>query len=234
MPSHRELAGARLTASAYAVAHAVDALRAEGIAPTVAQVIEATGYSRAQVYEARAELRRRWPDEYPAPHGSGTAESDGPDGPVERTTPGQAVVPRLDKAALMLPGVVDVEPAPRRGLTLWREALAAATVPLDGARSWDAYDVYSDAWDQVLEAVPPDADPFRELIPLAVDYCERMTGEQVDRKKIALLIRQFGKAALYGLSKALGTTDGDTDRDRYRYARAVAARVVDDLYPEDA
>lgn len=234
MPSDRALLEAALSPAALAVALAVRVLTAEGTTPTVPKVQHLTGYGRTAVYDARAELRRRWPDEYPAPHGSGTAESATPDGPIERTTPGQAVVPRLDKAALMLPGVVDVAPAPRTGLTLWREALAAATVPLDGARSWDAYDVYASAWDQVLAAVGPEADPFPEVIALAIDYCERMTGEQVDRKKVALLIRQFGKAGLFGLSKALGTTDGDTDRDRYRYARAVAARVVDDLYPEDA
>lgn len=228
MPTDRELLEAQVRPATVAVALAVRVLEAEGVRPTVAKVMDLTGYGRSAVYDARAELRHHWPDQYPHQHGSGTAESAQVDGPPDRTP-----ARRLDPAALILPGTA-VEPAPRQGLTPWREALASCALPLNGSRSWDAYDIYAVAWDALPDMIPPEADPTNAVlvgnqIALTADYVERMTQEHVDRAKVGLLVRQFGKAALYGLSKALGVTEHDTDQDRYRYARAVAGRVVEDL-----
>lgn len=243
MPSDRELAAAKLPGSALAVALAVRALTAEGITPTVPKVMDLTGYGKSQVYEARLELRRRWPDEYPEGPATPvtwefpdyrTPHSGTPDPPPEDRTPAR----RLDKAALLLPGT-DVVPAPATGLAPWRTALAEVVVPMEGQRSWDAYTVYSQAWDLIPDLIPADDDPAADAalvvgnqIALAIDFVRRMgdgLGLEVENGLIAMLVRQFGKASLYGLNKALGVTDELTTRDLYRYARATAANVVADL-----
>lgn len=233
MPSDAELARAEVSPAAIRVALAVRVLRAEGGRVTIERIMDATGHGKTQVYEARAELRRRWPDEF------GTPESGEPDPPDTRKPAGQMVpAPRLDKAALLLPGT-DVQPAPSTGLAPWRTALAEVVVPMEGQRSWDAYTVYSQAWDLIPDLIPPDDDPTADAalvvgnqIALAADFVRRMVDGlelEVDTRLIAMLVRQFGKAALWGLNKALGVTDELTTRDLYRYARATAANVVADL-----
>jgi len=331
MPSDAELARAEVSPAAIRVALAVRVLRAEGGRVTIERIMDATGHGKTQVYEARAELRRRWPDEFPdskaedrlerqsimewvaatraaakcadcgwgrdpralvfhhrdpstrslhisdGSHGTrdeleremakcdvlclschqvrhasgnldGTIRPSGyPSGepespgtvPDTRKPAGQMVpAPRLDKAALLLPGT-DVQPAPSTGLAPWRTALAEVVVPMEGQRSWDAYTVYSQAWDLIPDLIPPDDDPTADAalvvgnqIALAADFVRRMVDGlelEVDTRLIAMLVRQFGKAALWGLNKALGVTDELTTRDLYRYARATAANVVADL-----
>lgn len=237
MPTDLELAQAQLPGCAVVVALAHRAITESGQRATVERIMATTGLGKTAVYDARRELRRRWPDEYPpgAPQPNHpTDDSADADPPPMRKPAGQEVERRLDHAALIFPGT-HIEPASSTGLTPWREALAAAVVPLDGRRSWDSYDIYSSAWDRLLELLPETADPtgaglMGNLIALAIDFVERATGETVDRRRIALLIRQFGKAGLFGLSKAVGIAD--TDTDTYRYARAVAAGVVEQIRSE--
>lgn len=92
-------------------------------------------------------------------------------------------------------------------------------------RSRDLYrDVYAPAYDTV-------ADQVDECVALVANYVEVMLDDRLtaaQRKQVAMLVRQYGKAALFGLNKALGVTDLDDFTQAYRYARAVAARVVRD------
>jgi hypothetical protein len=215
VPSDQELAAARLNGAAYAVALAVRVMRDRNEPTTIDALIAATGLSRSAIYDARATLRERWPDEY--------ARS-----PETRTAALEADPPSRTPARLA--GVRLVQPAAAPAAAIWQAALARQALEHDGKRSWDAYrDVYSPAWDAVLDLVPASDDPTPELIALASHYVERVTGEPIDRGPIAMLVRQYGKAALYGLSKAMGATDQSTMRDWYRYARAVAARTVQEL-----
>lgn len=87
-----------------------------------------------------------------------------------------------------------------------------------------AADVYLPAYSELSDV--------RECIALAVDYVETLDDEELnptDRALVAMLIRKFGKIGLYGLDVALGVTDEDTGRDRFRYARQVAARKLEEL-----
>lgn len=250
MPSDEDLARARLSGSEYAVALAVRAIMAGGAAPTIERVIEMTGLSKTAVYDARNVLRARWPDKYGTPqarpveipqsrkipqsrNGAEPPDTDlhlVPTGPEAIGDPTPA---RIDAGRLALGGV-RVPSTPEAAPAVWRQVLEglALAAPAD-RRSWDVYvDAYGPAWDRVLAAVPEDRDPTGELIALTTHYVETVTGEPVtgeDRKVVAMLVRQFGKAGLYGISKALGATDGQHMRDWYRYARQVAARTVADL-----
>lgn len=111
----------------------------------------------------------------------------------------------------------------------WRVALESVAADLPGRRSWDLYDAYSAAWDHVLALVPEARDPFPDLIALAVHMLETVLADDVDRAQVAKLVRLYGKAALFGLHKALGVTETDSTRDLYRYGRAVAQNVVAEM-----
>jgi hypothetical protein len=91
-------------------------------------------------------------------------------------------------------------------------------------RSWDLLrEVYYPAYDHAVEDV-------RDCIGVVCHYVDTVGGplEREERALIAKLVRQYGKAALFGYHKALGITV-DEPRERYRYARQVAANVVRDM-----
>lgn len=231
MPTDDELARSDVPPAAIRVALAVRAIQARGEDVSIERVMAVTGHGRTQVYEARAELRRRWPDEY---RQSGNPESGEPDCPDIRKPAGQTPARRLDRAALILPGTaVEVaQPAmPANGVALWREALAEVVVPMDGQRSWDAYAIYSLAWDYVNERTELGEERVGNHVGLACDFVRAATGdpELVDRALVSMLVRQYGKAGLYGLSRAVGVTEAHTSRDWYRYARQVASATVAEL-----
>lgn len=227
MPTDAELAAARLPGAALAVALGVRALAAEGHKPTIEKLVTLTGYSRSQVYEARNVLQGRWPTEYPQVRAlpSGTPDTSAR---IPHTESGQAdtgITPTTNGHGSLLRG-------PRtEDVAVWKRCVGARAITVNG-RSWDAYDnVYAPAWDDVLEATDPAVIPWGDLIALAAHYVEHMTGEKPDdaaRKQVAMLVRGYGKAALYGLSQAMGIT-ADDPTDRFRYARQVAGRVVDEL-----
>jgi len=234
MPTDYELAAAaeRLTsASAYAVALAVRAIVADGERPTVEAVMDLTGLGRSTVYDARARLRELWPDEYPPGPATG-ADSTIPD-PTDSTIPDRPAsrTPALlaGKVALVDGTAVVARTNGHDAPPPWRIALATVGQDLPGRRSWNLYDRHSAAWDLVLEMIPEPEDPTPNLIALAVDFLARAIGADPDRGQVAKLVRLYGKAALFGLNKAVGVTETDTTRDLYRYARAVAERIVADL-----
>lgn len=108
----------------------------------------------------------------------------------------------------------------------WTVALAHYADINTGRRSWDLFaDVYGPAYDLAR------AEGISEAIALCVHFLETIDGEPLDargRKLVAQLVRMNGKAALYGLAQAVGVTETDGMRDRYRYARVVAARAARD------
>lgn len=115
----------------------------------------------------------------------------------------------------------------------WRAALERrTTTDLAGRRSWDLYaDLFSPTYDDLLD----DADAgVAECIGLVCGFVEYVTGEALDseaRKLVAQGVRRHGKAMLYGLDQAIGTTE-DNPRQWYRYALAVARRTCRDLRTE--
>lgn len=230
-PSDAELAAARLTASALAVALGLRALEHAGQAKTVEALMRLTGYGQSQVYEARALLKGRWPDLYRT---NGTRDdSDQALSAAPESDSGQAElvkVPTTGTPGLRAPRLADRHvdgPAPT-----WKRCLAERALAANG-RSWDLYDaVYAPAWDAVLEATKDQPEPpYGDLIALTVHYVETVDGLELDaaaRKQVAMLVRSHGKAALYGWTKALGITDHEPTA-RFRYARQVAERVVEDM-----
>jgi hypothetical protein len=132
-----------------------------------------------------------------------------------------------DQLALELPlerlPVVPDKP----GLPVWQAALAERMPALEGRRSFDVYrDLFAPAFDQCKLASVGDC------IAITVAFVEYLDGEPLgtdDRALVAKLVRRFGKAAMYGLAQALGVTREDDGKDRYRYARQVAQRTVEEI-----
>lgn len=109
----------------------------------------------------------------------------------------------------------------------------AAKLQAQGRRSFDVYrEVFSPAYDTVLN--DPDIDEHERvgrLIGMACDYIAYVDGVRVEpeeRRLVAKMVRQYGKAAMYGYSKALGVVEGGRV-DRFRYARVVAQRAVREM-----
>lgn len=115
----------------------------------------------------------------------------------------------------------------------WQAVIGRRLAELDTTGSWDLLDPYVDAWDEIHDMVPSST-AMGNLIALTCDYVSQVTGEappEQDRSRIAMLVRQHGKAVLLGYSKALGTTQDETPEARFRYARGVINRFIREQEP---
>lgn len=118
-----------------------------------------------------------------------------------------------------LPVIADAPQMPT-----YKAALADGMAKLEGRRSFDVYrELFAPAYDVCRIAGMGDC---IAVVVAFVEYIDGETPSAADRDLIAKLVRQFGKAALYGLAQAIGVTNEETGRDRYRYARQVAKHTV--------
>lgn len=221
LPTDAEILEAGAHGSVMAVVLALRVLADEGTPPSVPALVKLTGYSRSQVYEARKSMDELWPAwREPAAELSPNGSS-----PVDKTPPSGVSGP---SDTLPFGGPADRTPVPVA--PGWREAIGERMAAVVGARSWDLYaDVYEPAWDLVLAGPNPNAG---DGIALATHYIETVVGDELtagDRSLVAMLIRQYGKAGIFGLSRAVGATENATVRDYYRYARQVCARIVAEI-----
>jgi len=128
-------------------------------------------------------------------------------------------------------GVGDGESPLREDAPAWRQAVAASRQSMNGKASYDLLAVYRDAGKQLLA----DGESEDSLIPLVVDYIETLLGERIDgkaRAMVAKTVRRNGLIALFGWDKAIGATDGDTDRDRMAYALGVINNMMSEAANE--
>lgn len=215
------LAASRLSGGGFRVWCALNLLQTQGRPLTIERVMEVTGLSRAHVYTARNDLetvvrdsRNVNRDIRPLTSDVVIQESEIPDKSLE-----------LERATVHTivhnQGVNGDEPPP-----LWQQAVTNAAANVDITKSRDLFhEVFAPAYDVVRGEIG-------ECIGLAAGYVETATGERLsndDRKKIALLVRTYGKAGVFGIHQALGITE--TSTDLLRYARATATRIVRENRP---
>ena len=246
MPTDDQLAAADLSGGAIRVALAHRAMVARGEAPTVEKIMVATGLGKTAVYEGRKALRRAFGAEYQPPDQAVSANPNGDSASAE--PPKRALVPRLRRPDVVAPApngdLVPAYPEDPDPRPIWRVKLEDTLVILADRgplRSWDLWkDLYEPTWDLICLTVPPDQDPTPQCIGLAAHYVASvlgpdgddggMTGE--DRRLVAMLVRQYGKAGLYGITRALGVTESPGGRSWYPYARRVAERIVAEIREE--
>lgn len=219
---------AGLNPTCLAVAVAYRTIVDDGEEPTVEKVMALAQLGRSTIYEARKQLDQAfpgWRDDLVQPNGQLPVESATPE-------PESAV---LDNGAMALdPGPPDrtteaQDLAEQEDVALWRAAVSTQLAATAGVRSWDLYgDVYSPAWDTLAKAGVEDPG---EYIALTAHYVESVLGEPVEgqgRALVARMVREFGKAALYGWQAALKLPDVEP-AELHRYARVVAQRTVREL-----
>lgn len=201
LAAYRE--GARATANAMAVVLAYRVLAREGTEPTVNAIARETGLQPRHACSARA-----WLDE----HAPGWRWTAGVDPAPEVQAPLVLVPPPLPANTEMPP---------------WRIALARARETINGRRSWDLYaDVYAKAADDVFAH-----GQIGDLIALTVDYLEQSTDDDLsgpERRRVAELVRNYGKTALYAIHEALPRAEGGT-KAMLTYANVVAKSTLNKI-----
>lgn len=204
---------------------------------TVEKIQAVTGYGRSTVYNAR-----KWLDENMVGwRGNGTRAEGSPAEIAQATAQAEIVaelVPHPELIDVAAPAEIPVAEhavevaedviaavATTSTVPVWRRALADAAAAHVGEKSWDAYrHLYGPAADVCIAE-----GAVGDLIALAADYWEVVTEDELDqraRKQVAVLIRNYGKAGLYGLNQAIGRTDTFAMSDHFRYATVVAQNVV--------
>lgn len=130
--------------------------------------------------------------------------------------------------------LVHLDPKPH---PTWQRAITAELGKIDQTGSWNLVDAYADAWDTLVDehrADADDRDPWPDLIGLTCGFVAQVVGQDpppAERGLIAMTVRKHGKAALLGWDRSLGTTETDSARDRFRYARGVINRFIAELEP---
>lgn len=218
-------------------------LQADEEPVTIEAIMRITGLGKSTVYRGRSELIARFPELTgpPEPGDKSVGNVDNFSGDEQGADLQNDIDETPDihnpQALLLLQGQDHVShyvrDAPavsneRLPIPLWRQAVVAKMTELTATGRVQSYnlaaDVYLPAYSELSDV--------RECIALAVDYVETLDDAELnptDRALVAKLIRKFGKIGLYGLDVALGVTDEDTGRDRFRYARQVAARKLEEL-----
>lgn len=215
-------------------------LEADDEPVTVEGIMRLTGLGKSTVYRGRSELNDRFPTPGTGPKLS-TRRPQVEDGDIVSNDQGkhedvvrlstESTAPTTTRSRSQLSlrsSRAETVSDPGLPIPLWRQAVMAKMTELTATGRVQSYnlaaDVYLPAYSELSDV--------RECIALAVDYVETLDDEELnptDRALVAMLIRKFGKIGLYGLDVALGVTDEDTGRDRFRYARQVAARKLEEL-----
>lgn len=231
------------------VALAKMVLESRDEAVTVEGIMRVTGLGKSTVYRGRSELNDRFPDPGTAPEPvdnpvdsvdkepsvtlSADQQNDIDVTPVSHISTDLLLLQGQEHTSHYVRGAQEVSEAGPPVIPLWRQAVMAKMTALasDGApQSWNlAADVYLPAYSQIQAALGGD---INDCIALAVDYVETIDDEKIsaeDRALVAKLIRKFGKVGLWSLDVAIGVTNEDDGRDRFRYARQVAAGKLEEL-----
>lgn len=224
-------------------------LETDGEPVTIESIMRETGLGKSTVYRARKEVNARFPS-------AGNNETPG-DNPVDsvdnetsdtlsadlqndidvtreiHTSTDLLLLQDQEHTSHYVRGAQEVSEAGPPVIPLWRQAVMSRMTALAAngrPQSWNlAADVYLPAYSEIQSA--PGGD-IGECIALAVDYVETIDDEklnQTDRGLVAKLIRKYGKVGLFALDVAIGVTDEDDGRDRFRYARQVAAAKLEEL-----